>query len=270
MSDQPLAANQTADSGLLTCPACETVADVSDRFCRSCGVHLRVTTCRECQAETLPRARFCIQCGTATELGESGRDSGRSSQRRLVTVMFTEIVGLSSLSERLDPEAISDVANQFFSVLAEQVYRHRGMVDKYIGDSVVMSLFGVPVEKPDDAIRAVSAAWSILGSARDFAQAIEARIGVTLQVRGGLNTGIVAAGEVGGNQKRDFTVMGDTVNLAQRMEANAPIGGVLVAAETYEMTRKAFEFKVLEPIRVKGKEHPVAIYELVRPLPSRT
>jgi adenylate cyclase len=188
----------------------------------------------------------------------------------MVTVMFTEIVGLSSLSERLDPEAISDVANQFFSVLAEQVYRHRGMVDKYIGDSVVMSLFGVPVEKPDDAIRAVSAAWSILGSARDFAQAIEARIGVTLQVRGGLNTGIVAAGEVGGNQKRDFTVMGDTVNLAQRMEANAPIGGVLVAAETYEMTRKAFEFKVLEPIRVKGKEHPVAIYELVRPLPSRT
>ncbi len=254
----------------LACPICQTSAEVSDRFCRQCGHGLLSTECRSCDAPILLHARYCVQCGKSVEAGDAGREGGRSSERRLVTVMFTEIVGLSSLAERLDPETISDVANQFFAVLTEQVYRYRGVVDKYIGDSVVMSLFGVPIEKPDDAIRAVSAAWAILGAARDFAASVESRIGILLQVRCGINTGIVAAGEIGGSQKRDFTVLGDTVNLAQRMEANAPIGGVLAAVETYEMTRKAFEFRVLDPIRVKGKEHPVAIYELVGPISNPT
>ncbi len=269
MSDALVSTSAAVQAPAQACPGCGTIAEVSDRYCRQCGLALMKQECRHCDALLVMRARFCVQCGKAVEAGDAGKDGARASERRIVTVMFTEIVGLSSLSERLDPETISDVANQFFAVLTEQVYRYRGVVDKYIGDSVVMSLFGVPVEKPDDAMRAVSAAWAILGAARDFAASVESRIGVLLQVRCGINTGIVAAGEIGGSQKRDFTVLGDTVNLAQRMEANAPIGGVLVAVETFEMTKQLFEYRVLDPIRVKGKEHPVAIYELTGPKASQ-
>ncbi|MEB3187048.1 MAG: adenylate/guanylate cyclase domain-containing protein [bacterium] len=271
MSDTLVSTAAAVPSPVQACPGCETIAEVSDRYCRQCGLALMKQECRHCDAPLVLRARFCVHCGKAVADGDAaGKDGARASERRLVTVMFTEIVGLSALSERLDPETISDVANQFFAVLTEQVYRYRGVVDKYIGDSVVMSLFGVPVEKPDDAVRAVSAAWAILGAARDFAASVESRIGLLLQVRCGINTGIVAAGEIGGSQKRDFTVLGDTVNLAQRMEANAPIGGVLVAVETFEMTKQHFEYRVLDPIRVKGKENPVAIYELTGPKAPQT
>lgn len=255
-----------------TCAVCSTEFEPIDKFCRECGTRRSPEACAACSTPLMPQARFCIQCGapveaTATVPQDSSERRGTSEfgDRRVVTVMFTELIGLASMTERLDPEEISDICNQFFAVLTEPIYRHGGVVDKYIGDSVVMSLFGVPVVRPDDPERAVSAAWAMLAAAREFADDLEPRIGIRLQIRCGLNTGMVVAGEVGGAQKRDYTVMGDTVNLAQRMEANAPVGGILVASETYECTRDTFDYRVLEPIKVKGKELPVAVFEVRGP-----
>lgn len=251
------------------CVVCCTAFEPSDKFCRECGTRRLAEVCASCGAGLTPQTRFCASCGTAvpgpaealvpckppTDLGD----------RRVVTVMFTELIGLASMTERLDPEEISDIVNQFFAVLTEPIYRFCGVVDKYIGDSVVMSIFGLPDVKPDDPLRAVRAAIAMLEAARQFADELEPRIGVRLEIRCGLNTGMVVAGQVGGAQKRDFTVMGDTVNLAQRMEANAPIGGILVALQTYEATLEHIDYRVLEPIKVKGKELPVAVFEVIAP-----
>ncbi|MBO9540293.1 zinc ribbon domain-containing protein [bacterium] len=256
-----------------TCAECSTEFDPTDKFCRECGARRAPETCEACDTALLPEARFCIQCGApvagaaprADAEALARRGTHELGDRRIVTVMFTELIGLASMTERLDPEEISDIVNQFFAVLTEPIYRHGGIVDKYIGDSVVMSIFGVPTVRADDPERAVSAAWAMLQAAREFADALEPRIGVRLAIRCGLNTGMVVAGEVGGAQKRDFTVMGDTVNLAQRMEANASPGGILVASETYECSRHAFDYRVLDPIKVKGKELPVAVFEVAGP-----
>lgn len=252
------------------CKACGTSFEPTDRFCRECGGRRSPESCQGCGTPLMANARFCIQCGQAvagpapvTEAGRKG--TAELGDRRIVTVMFTEVMGLAALNDKLDPEEISDIANQFFSLLTEPVYRFGGMVDKYIGDSVVMSLFGVPTVRPDDPVRGVRAAWAMVDAAKKFADALEPRIGSRLNIRCGLNTGVVVAGEVGGAQKRDYTVMGDTVNLAQRMEANAPAGGILVASETYHTTKDHFEYRILEPIKVKGKEHPVAVFEVLGP-----
>lgn len=261
-----------------TCAECATEFDAHDKYCRECGTRRAPEACEACDTALLPDARFCVQCG-APVAGASPRVDAEAptrrgthelGDRRVVTVMFTELIGLASMTERLDPEEISDIVNQFFAVLTEPIYRHGGIVDKYIGDSVVMSIFGVPTVRADDPERAVGAAWAMLQAAREFADALEPRIGVRLAIRCGLNTGMVVAGEVGGAQKRDFTVMGDTVNLAQRMEANAQPGGILVASETYECSRHAFEYRVLDPIKVKGKELPVAVFEVAGPKLAET
>lgn len=255
------------------CAECQTEFDPTDRFCRECGTRRPPDACASCGTPLMAQARFCTNCGAAvagmTASPEpdpaAARGTTELGDRRIVTVMFTELIGLASMTERLDPEEISDIVNQFFAVLTEPIYRYGGVVDKYIGDSVVMSLFGVPTVRPDDPVRAVSAAWAMLGAAREYARSLEPRIGVHLDIRCGLNTGMVVYGKVGGAQKRDNTVMGDTVNLAQRIEANAPVGGILVATQTYEATRHAFDYLVRDPIMVKGKELPVAIFEVQGP-----
>lgn len=259
-----------------TCAECSTEFDPPDKFCRECGARRVPEACAACEAPLLANARFCVQCGTPVAGAGSEtevetvvrRGTQELGDRRIVTVMFTELIGLASMTERLDPEEISDIVNQFFAVLTEPIYRHGGIVDKYIGDSVVMSIFGVPTVRADDPERAVAAAWAMLQAAQEFADALEPRIGVRLAIRCGLNTGMVVAGEVGGAQKRDYTVMGDTVNLAQRMEANARPGCILVASETYTCSQHAFDYRVLEPIMVKGKELPVAVFEVTGPKTS--
>lgn len=187
------------------------------------------------------------------------------SDRRVVTVLFTDVSGFTAMSEKLDPEEVTEIVNQFFAVLTEPIYRFGGVVDKYIGDAI-MALFGAPIAHEDDPERAVWAAYEMQRAAKEFADKLEAKTGIGLRVRIGINTGLVVAGAVGGAQKQDYTVMGDTVNLAQRMESNARPGKVLVTGETYRLTRHRFSFTTLDPITVKGKAQPVEVYELDGPL----
>ncbi len=228
-----------------------------------CGVRQH-PSCHHCQSPLSPSARFCAQCGTAqkaTSAPAAAETKDAAGDRRVVTVLFTDVSGFTSMSEKLDPQEVTEIVNQFFEVLSEPIYRYGGVVDKYIGDAI-MALFGAPIAHEDDPERAVRAAFEMQQVAALFAHNLEARTGIALKVRIGIHTGLVVAGAVGGAQKRDYTVMGDTVNLAQRMEAAAQPGKVLVTQETYRHTSHVIEYAELAPIQVKGKAEPIPVYEV--------
>ncbi|MBI6547018.1 MAG: tetratricopeptide repeat protein [Cyanobacteria bacterium NC_groundwater_1444_Ag_S-0.65um_54_12] len=258
----------------MNCPSCAAPAVEGAKFCSQCGAKL-AQVCSACQAPVKEGQRFCAQCGAmlqssgaaapepvqrANEVFSSTRQSPEAD-RRVVTVLFTDVSGFTAMSEKLDPEEVTEIVNNFFKVLTEPIYRYGGVVDKYIGDAI-MALFGAPIAHEDDPERAVRAAWEMQVAAKRHAEELEARTGIGLKVRIGLNTGLVVAGTVGGNQRSDYTVMGDTVNLAQRMEANARPGKVLVTSDTYSLAQHAFNFEAFDPIQVKGKAEPVQVYEL--------
>jgi len=184
----------------------------------------------------------------------------RGSERRLASVMFADISGFTAMSEKSDPEDVTAVMNQCFEMLEVVVREHGGYVDKYIGDCI-MALFGVPNALEDAAARAVNAAIEIRGRMRGLGA--ELRLPAQLDVHIGINTGLVIAGEVGGAVKRDFTVMGDTVNVASRLKDKAPNGTIWVGGETYRHTREQFDYRELPPLEVKGKEEALHAFEVL-------
>ncbi|MBO9541210.1 tetratricopeptide repeat protein [bacterium] len=216
-------------------------------------------TCPHCQAPSVPHARFCAQCGVRlVDVSASAGD------RRVVTVLFTDVSGFTAMSEKLDPEAVTAIVNRFFEVLTEPIYRFGGVVDKYIGDAI-MALFGAPIAHEDDPERALAAAWEMQQAARIFADRLEADTGIRLRVRVGLHTGLVIAGEVGGEQKRDYTVQGETVSLASRMEAHATPGAILVSEATYRLTRQAWHYAERDAVSIPGRTAAVRAFEPLGP-----
>ena len=188
-----------------------------------------------------------------------GEHPGKESERRQATVVFADISGFTALSERLDPEALAGLMNRCFGTLEAAVRTHGGVVDKYIGDCI-MALFGVPKTIESAPRQALNAAIEMRNRIDEFnrTQKLPRALGIHI----GINTGLVLAGDIGGEVRRDFTVMGDTVNLAARFKDAAPMGRIFVGPETYRATREQFDFRELKPLTVKGKERPVAAYEL--------
>ena len=183
----------------------------------------------------------------------------RASERRQATVVFADAIGLEELSNELGAEAFADFVAACFQRFASAVAAHGGTVDKYTSDGI-MALFGVPNAIENAPRQALNAAIEIR---ERFGRLVEERrLGDRLHVHMGINTGLVIAGEIGGRLKRDFTVMGDTVNLAARLKESAPPGAIQVGPETERATRDDFEYRVLEALRLKGKEQPIAAFEL--------
>jgi class 3 adenylate cyclase/tetratricopeptide (TPR) repeat protein len=214
--------------------------------------------CNSCGHAYEREANFCSRCGRPTTPLASG-------DRRVVTVLFADVSGFTRLSETLDPERLTEIINACFKALSEPIYRFGGIVDKYIGDAI-MALFGAPVTHEDDAERAVSAAYAMQRAAERFSERLEAETGIRLRMRIGLNTGLVVAGAIGGDQKQDYTVMGDAVNLAQRLESQAEPGSILVSGQTYRLTAHAFSYQSARKLFVKGRQEAVYAYELKGPL----
>jgi class 3 adenylate cyclase/tetratricopeptide (TPR) repeat protein len=182
------------------------------------------------------------------------------SERRQATVMFADISGFTAMSERLDPEEVTDIINACFALLERAAQAHGGHVDKYIGDCI-MVLFGVPTAVEHAPKRAVNAAIEMRNRLREFNRARNTPVPVGIHA--GINTGLVVAGDVGGAVKREFTVVGDAVNLASRLKDAAPNGAIWVGPQTYRYTKDEFEYRALPPVALKGKEQPVPVYELL-------
>ena len=192
---------------------------------------------------------------------EPSKTSGNGGGRCEKSIAFADISGFTSLSERMDPEKVTDLINRCFAILESIIIVHGGTVDKYLGDCV-MAVFGMEGEPLEQAARnAVQAALEMREAMDDLNR--RETLAEPLGLHVGVASGVVIACELGGHVKRDFTVLGDTVNLASRLEDASERGQVLVGERTYELTRREFGYRELSTVEVKESRQPVRVYELV-------
>jgi class 3 adenylate cyclase/tetratricopeptide (TPR) repeat protein len=181
---------------------------------------------------------------------------------RVVTVLFLDLCGFTTLSATMSPEQVTLVMNQCFQHLTRTAAHFGGYVDKYMGDAM-MVLFGAPHGHEDDPERAVRAAIAMQDVLTHFSERLQRRSGIALQMRVGVNTGEVLAGRVGSGEFSAFTVMGDVVNVAQRFEVAARVGHILVGESAYHLTRRVVSYTALPPMQVRGKTELTNTYEVV-------
>ncbi|NIU63665.1 MAG: guanylate cyclase, partial [Pseudomonas stutzeri] len=183
-----------------------------------------------------------------------------AGERRMVTILFSDVKGSTAMAEDLDPEDVMEIMDGAFDVLIEPVYRYEGTLARLMGDAI-LAFFGAPIAHEDDPERACRAALEIVEGARRYAERLEQERSISgFDVRVGINTGLVVVGEVGSDLRVEYTAMGDAVNLAARMEQNAPPGGILITHDTYRHVRGVFDVRPQEPLVVKGKAEPVQTY----------
>jgi len=182
-----------------------------------------------------------------------------AGEEQLVTILFTDIAGYTTISESLTPQEVVEMLNDYFSQVVDVVVKHKGIVNKFIGDAI-MAFFNVPLKDPEHAQNAVRAALEIerLSNERRFGK------GVRLKTRVGVNTGIVVAGSIGSEDRLEYTVIGDAVNVAARLEQlNKQYGTqVLVGHNTFELARDDFDFERIGDIKLKGKHKPLDVYKV--------
>jgi adenylate cyclase len=184
-----------------------------------------------------------------------------AEERKVVTVLFADISSSEPLGASLDPARLRTVLGAYFGVLARAIQHYGGTVDKYIGDAV-MAVFGAPMSHEDDGVRAIRAALAIQRSAKSLNATLEKTHKIKIAIRIGINTGEVVAGLLPG-EVLAYTVTGDAVNTAQRIESAAPPDGVLISESTLALARAAFVVEAVPPLTLKGKSEPVAVYRVL-------
>ncbi|MFL5842052.1 MAG: adenylate/guanylate cyclase domain-containing protein, partial [Thermoleophilaceae bacterium] len=246
------------------CSQCGAQNPPNAKFCMECGAALE-RRCPSCGTPAPEGSKFCMECGAALDARVAPQRppepapvrpsqpgaSALPEERRKVTVLFADISGYTAMAERMDAELVKSMVDRCLRRMGAEVERYGGTVDKYIGDNV-MAIFGAPVAHEDDAERAVRAALAM--------HAAIGEIDPELSLRVGINTGDVLAGSVA---EGGYTVIGDTVNVAARLQAAAEVGSITVGERTMRATGTAVEYRELEPLRLKGKAEPVPAWEAV-------
>ena len=194
--------------------------------------------------------------------------SALEGERKQVTVLFADMAGFTTLAEQLDPEVVHDIINRCFEGITAEVHRFEGTINQYTGDGV-MALFGAPIAHEDSPRRAVHAALGIQRAIRDVAQTLQAERGLRLQMRIGVHTGLVVVGKIGDDLRMDYTAVGDTTNLAARLQQMAQPGSVVVSAATHQHVAGFFETRDLGEMAVRGRA-PVQAFEVLRSHGRRT
>jgi class 3 adenylate cyclase len=188
--------------------------------------------------------------------------SSIEGERKLVTVLFADVANYTSFSEKLDPEEVHQIMDGCFKILMDVIHKHEGTINQFTGDGI-MSLFGAPVAHEDHAQRACHAALSIQNVVEEYGDTIKKDCEVDFKMRIGLNSGPVIVGSIGDDLRMDYTAVGDTTNLASRMESMASPGTILVSRDTFRFVRDFFEFESVGKVEVKGKEKPLEAYTLI-------
>jgi class 3 adenylate cyclase len=211
-----------------------------------------VSQCHACGQETPARARFCPECGGAL----TADPEIAHEERRVVSVIFVDLVGFTARAEQLDPEDVRAILTPYHAVVRREIESHGAVVEKFIGDAVV-GVFGTPIAHGDDAERAVRAALVVIDS---IGQMNADDPALDLHVRVAVNTGETLATLGADHIRGEAMVMGDVVNTASRLQHAAPVDGVLVGEETFRATREAIRYMPALPVTAKGKSEPLAVW----------
>jgi class 3 adenylate cyclase/tetratricopeptide (TPR) repeat protein len=273
------------------CPDCGFASPAAMQFCGQCGTRLPAV-CPSCGHANPATFRFCGRCGKGLEaagaaappaLPSEGRveaapkgytpahlaarilrnRSAIEGERKQVTVLFADVAGFTSFAETLDPEIVHGVMDRCFRILMDEVHRYEGTINQFTGDGI-MALFGAPLALEDAPERAVRAALGIQSAVRRFGEEIALERGLPFRMRIGIHAGPVVVGKIGDDLRMDYTAVGDTTNLASRLQASAEPGAVLVSDHVARLIGEAFVTRPLGPLALKGKKEPVLAHEVLR------
>ncbi len=269
----------------MKCPHCHFDNPPGMKFCGQCGAKLS-PLCPRCGTENPPGFKFCGECGSSLLPPGPARDSllpappvqtytpphlatqvlqSRSAlegERKQGTVLFCDLVGSTALAERVGSETMHLLLNRFFELALSEIHRYEGTINQFLGDGF-MALFGAPIAHEDHARRAALAALGFQRSLREYHAELGAGYGVELQARMGINTGWVVVGGIGDQLRRDYTAIGDTTNLAARLQQIAEPGAVLVSEATGRLLQGLVQLETLGAFEVKGKAEPVPVFKIL-------
>jgi len=271
----------------MECPKCQLEIRNGAKFCSECGNELEIT-CSKCNNLNTPESKFCEQCGSQLSrppelaLKELSSDQKLAKikkylpegltkkilfqrgiiegERKQVTVMFCDMAGFTSLVEGIGPEEAYDLMDPVYEILIQKVHEYEGMVNEMTGDGI-MALFGAPIALEDTPQRSLWSALSIHHEIAKFNAPKKALMPVKMRI--GIHTGPVVVGALGSDLRVEFKAVGDTVNLASRMEGLAEPGTTFVTQETFQMTKELFHFEALWEKAVKGKKEGIPVFKLL-------
>jgi len=258
----------------MRCPKCKHENQVGRKFCSKCGTPLE-NVCSKCGFKNDPDDEFCGECGA--KLTESTilsipkledmqdklyipeplrqrMDTAKQElqgENRLVTALFADISGFTPLSNQHSTEKVVDVVNQCFKVIIDTVFRYEGDPNRFIGDNV-LAFFGAPIAHENDPERAIMAALEIRDKVREL----------SLNVSIGINTGMMYFGTIGTKEHHEVSAYGPDINLAKRLQEYAEPGQILVGSGTHRLTRRAFDFDIIQSLNLKGFDQPITAYSV--------
>ncbi len=270
----------------MQCPECRHENRQQARFCDECGAALE-RGCENCGQVNRSKAKFCDGCGAALNASpdRSAADasdgappqtytprflaekilttrSALEGERKVVTVLFADIANSSAFAQQLDAEKLHLLLDRVLQLAAQAVHRYDGTVNSYLGDGI-MALFGAPIALEDHALRAVHSALTIQETIRGLNAEIQRELGVTVQLRIGLNTGSVVVGRIGDDLRMDYTANSNTVHLASRMQTVAEPGAIVITEDTRRAIGGEIITDLIGPVEVRGQREPVVVYKVV-------
>ena len=281
----------------MKCPKCQFDNREGIKFCEECGAKVELI-CPKCGAEIPPGRKFCGECGhdlglpskpipkelsfeeklakiqrylpkdlTQKILAQRDKIEG---ERKQVTVMFCDMEGFTSLTEKLGSEQMYSIMDEVYEILIHKVHDYEGTVNELTGDGI-MALFGAPIALEDAPQRAIRSALAIHREINKFSDQLKSEKRMPpIKMRIGIHTGPVIVGTLGNDLRVEFKAVGDTVNLASRMEGLADPGTTYVTEDTFKLTEGFFRFEALGEKKIKGKEEPVKVYQVIAPSTRRT
>ncbi len=267
----------------MQCPKCQFDNRKNARFCKECGSTLNLK-CPSCGYAYDSGSLFCDECGYGIGKLKASLPADYSQpksytpkfladkilairntiegERNIVTVLFADVANYTAISEKLDPEEVHQMMDGCFRILLDKIHTYEGTINQFTGDGI-MALFGAPIAHENHAQRACYAALSIQKAIEDYGKRIREEYGLEFKMRLGINSGLVIVGSIGDDLRMDYTAVGDTTNLAKRMESIAKPGNIVVAENTYHLIKPYFKLEALGPENIKGKVKSQYVYSLI-------
>ncbi|MHA2029249.1 MAG: adenylate/guanylate cyclase domain-containing protein, partial [Candidatus Kariarchaeaceae archaeon] len=243
----------------MKCPNCGTENPDKANFCFNCAHSLTDTKSAQKQEDRFTKY---IPKALQKKLEESAKLGGIENERRIVTILFCDVVGSTTHAENMDPEEWTEIINVAFDSIIPPVYKYEGIVARLMGDAI-LAFFGAPISHEDDPERAVLAGIDILEAANECSSKIKEKWGIEIDVRIGINTGLVVVGEIGSDLRVEYTAMGDAINIASRMESTAEAGTIQVTQNTFKHISYLFDVEKIGKVEVKGKSDPITTYKIL-------